>query len=222
MGLLERGLAKLTLTAYQGDNGQKKIGSITAMYNPESISLDYQAVYENMNALNQHHDVSAYRQVDPPMLNLELILDSRGPRGGQPVDTQLSNLRSLCLTVGPKGEAPFLRVTWGKMSWHGHGFFAGRLEQLSVRYTLFDRNAAPLAARATLALRGESSDDMAKLKAGQPVSRQLVSGDDKTALPNALDRSNGASSKQDYLNVAKSNGLSNLSDLKAGKLLAIE
>ncbi|MCG1047900.1 hypothetical protein KQH58_10970 [Mycetohabitans sp. B6] len=222
MGLLERGLTKLTLEAYQGANGQKKIGTLTAMYNPQTISLDYAASYQTSSGINQHHDVSWYRQVEPPTLSLELILDARGPSGGKPVDAQLSQLRALCFTVGPKGEAPFLHVTWGKMSWHGHGFFAGRLQQLSVSYTLFDRNAAPLRASATLTFKGETSDDMAKLRAGQPVSRQLVSADAKTPLPNLLEQSGGAAGKADYLAVARTNGLSNLSELKPGRWLAIK
>jgi hypothetical protein len=221
MGLLDRGLAKLTLEAYQGDNGQKKIGTMTAMYNPRTIALDYEASYQTSSGVNQHHDVSWYRQVEPPMLSLDMILDARGPSGGQSVDGQLSNLRALCFTVGPKGEAPFLRVMWGKMSWHGHGFFAGRLRTLSIRYTLFDRNATPLQASAGLVLCGETSDDMAKLQAGQPVARQLVSADDRTALPNLLEQTDGASSKGDYLAVARANGMSNLSSPKPGKLLAI-
>ncbi|RQR10389.1 hypothetical protein DF026_35570 [Burkholderia stagnalis] len=212
----------MTLEAYQGDNGQKKIGSLTAMYNPQTIALDYRASYQTSSGLNQHHDVSWYRQVEPPTLSLDLILDARGPKGGAPVDVQLSNLRALCFTVSPKGEAPFLRVTWGKMSWHGHGFFAGRLQTLAIRYTLFDRNATPLQASASLELRGETSDDMAKLKAGQPVTRQLVSGDDKTSLPSLLEQSGGASSQSEYLSMGGTNRLDNLSELKPGRPLVIK
>jgi hypothetical protein len=108
------------------------------------------------------------------------------------------------------------------MNWHGHGFFAGRPQQLSVNYTLFDRNAAPLRASATLTLKGETSDDIAKLRAGQPASHQLVSLDGKTPLPNLLEQLNGAASQQNYLAVARANGLSNLSGLTPGQLLAIE
>lgn len=211
MGFLERGLAKLKLEAYQGDNKEKKIGSLTAMYNPESINLDYVANYETTGGINQHHGVSWYRQVQPPVLNLELILDARGPQGGRPVDEQLSDLRALCFTVGDKGEAPYLRVTWGKMSWHGHGYFSGRLTMLSIAYTLFDRNAKPLRATAKLALKAQTSDEMEKLKAAHAPSKKALKLPDKTPLPLLLAQAATIAGGAAYLSTAYANDADNLS-----------
>ncbi|HCF3047450.1 hypothetical protein U6010_11095 [Pseudomonas aeruginosa] len=219
MGLLERGLAKLTLEAYQGDNREKKIGSLVAMYNPESVNLDYVATYETASGVNQHHEVSWYRQVQPPMLSLDLILDARGPQGGQPVDQQLSNLRALCFTVGDKGEAPYLRVTWGSMSWHGHGYFAGRLQTLSIAYTLFDRDAKPLRATATLTLRAQTSDEMEKFKVLRGPSKQALRMPDKTSLPQLLAQATTLAGSAAYLTTAYANDADNLSGWVAGQTL---
>lgn len=219
MGLLERGLAKLTLEAYQGDNQVKKIGSLTVMYNPESINLDYGATYQTAAGVNQHHDVSWFRQVAPPTLSLALILDARGPQGGQPVDQQLSTLRALCFTVDENGEAPYLRVSWGSMSWHGHGFFSGRLTQLSIAYTLFDRNAKPLRATATLTLKGQTSDEMAKLSAMRAPGKQMLRMPDKTSLPQLLAQSTMVVGSVGYLATAYANDADNLSGWTPGQML---
>ncbi|CAI1560636.1 MULTISPECIES: CIS tube protein [Serratia] len=219
MGLLERGLAKLTLEAYQGDNQVKRIGSLTAMYNPESVNLDYAATYKTTAGVNQHHDVSWFRQVEPPTLSLALILDARGPQGGQPVDQQLSTLRALCFTVDEKGEAPYLRVSWGSMSWHGHGYFSGRLTQLSIAYTLFDRNAKPLRATATLTLKGQTSDEMAKLRAMRAPAKQMLLMQDKTSLPQLLAQSTVVVGSAGYLAAAYANDADNLSGWTPGQML---
>jgi len=219
MGLLERGLAKLTLEAYQGDNQEKKVGAFTAMYNPESVNLDYTARYETAAGMNQHHDVSWFQQVLPPTLSLMLILDARGPQRGQPVDQQLSHLRALCFTVGERGEPPYLRVSWGSMSWHGHGYFSGRLINLAIAYTLFDRDAKPLRATATLTLRAQTSDEMARLKATRAPTKQVLQMPDKTSLPQLLAQSTAASGSAAYLATAYANDADNLSGWSPGQML---
>lgn len=219
MGLLERGLAKLKLEAFQADNHQKPFGSMTVMYNPESVNLDYVADYGTASGVNQHHEVSWYRQVQPPTLNLDLILDARGPRGGSPIDEQLSNLRALCFTVSDKGESPYLRVTWGSMSWHGHGYFSGRLLTLSIAYTLFDRNAKPLRATASLVLKAQTSDEMEKLKALRPPAKQALRMPDKTSLPLLLAQATTLAGSAAYLTTAYANDVDNLSGWVAGQTL---
>ncbi|MCU7064893.1 hypothetical protein K7R09_24130 [Serratia ureilytica] len=221
MGLLERGLSKLTLTAYQGDNQQKKLGELKAMYNPASVNLDYAADYHTMGGINQRHDVSRYQHVSPPTLSLELILDARGPAGGRPIDKQLSDLRALCFTVSEKGEAPYLRISWGSMSWHGHGYFAGRLLNLSIAYTLFDRTAVPMRATATLTLRAQTSDEMEKIKALRPLKAQALQVSDKTSLPQLLAQATTAAGCAAYLTTAYANDMDHLSGLSAGQTLFV-
>ncbi|MGP3220862.1 CIS tube protein [Serratia bockelmannii] len=219
MGLLERGLAKLTLDAYQDDAQVTLIKSVAAMYNPESVSLDYTAAYSTVAGINQKEEVSWYSHVSPPTLSLALILDARGPQGGQPVDQQLKDLRALCFTVGPKGEPPYLRVNWGSMSWHGHGYFLGRLKQLAIVYTLFDRNAKPLRATATLTLQGQSSDVMAAARNTHKQARQVLLMQDKTSLPQVLAQTTGAAGSASYLTVAYANEADNLSGWTPGQML---
>lgn len=219
MGLLDRGLAKLTLEAYQGDNKEKKIGSLKVMYNPESINLSYAAKFNNEAGVNQHHDVSRFRQVTPPDLSLDLILDARGPRGGAAIDAQLSNLRALCFTVSDKGDAPYLRITWGSMNWHGHGYFSGRVTSLAIAYTLFDRDAKPLRATASLTIQGQTSDEMEKIRALHAPQPRSLPIPDKASLPLLLAQATTAAGAATYLTTAYANDVDNLSGLKAGQTL---
>ncbi|MBH2988200.1 MULTISPECIES: hypothetical protein [Serratia] len=221
MGLLERGLAKLTLEAYQDSSTQKKIGALTAMYNPESVNLDYAAKYETVAAINQRYGVSWYKQVLPPTLSLTLILDAQGPQGKLPVEQQLNNLRTLCFAVGERGEPSYLRVSWGSMNWHGHGYFSGRLLQLAIAYTLFDRNAKPLRATATLTLKAQTSDEMAKFSTSQKSTKQLLTMLDQTSLPQLLAQASVAAGSATYLTVAWENGADNLSGWAAGQKLLV-
>lgn len=216
---LDRGLAKLTLEAFQGDGRQKKVGAFTAMYNPESVTLDYTADYNTAAGVNQHHEVSWYQQVKPPTLRLKLILDARGPQRGKPVDEQLRDLRALCFSVGERGEPPYLRVNWGSMSWHGHGYFSGRLINLFITYTLFDRNAKPLRATASLVLRAQTSDEMATLKGASRGTSLGLQVQDKTSLPQLLAQSTAAVGGAAYLAVAYANDVDNLSGLLPGQML---
>lgn len=223
MALLDRSLAKLTLEAFKDRNGKVKIGSLVAMYNPESVKFDYTAMYRDVASLNQHNQVSEYDQVVPPGLTLTLEFDGRGPGEKRPVDEQLTQLRKLCFTVGEKGEPPYLRVSWGKLSWHGHGFFGGRCKSLGMSYTLFDRDAKPLRASAVLTLVGMNSDDMESMRKGAPVKQTIVKASAKDTLP-LLAATAGAAvavAAIDYLKVAQANDLDNLRNLKPGQPLVV-
>lgn len=221
MGVLERGLAKLTLEAHQTHDPERQaLGKFSAMYNPESVNLDYAADYTSVNGLAQNHDVSCYRQVQAPTLSLTLVLDARGPQGGKPVEDQLSALRALCFKVGNTGEPPYLKVTWGCMSWHGQGHFLGRPLNLSIAYTLFDRNARPLRATATLTLIAQTSDVMAQIRApGKSLEQVLMLMQDKTSLPQLLAQSTLVAGSGSYLKVAYANNADHLSGWAPGQML---
>ncbi|PNK88341.1 hypothetical protein CEQ31_000760 [Serratia odorifera] len=117
MGLRERGLAKLMLAPYPGTSTDEKF---TAMYNPESIHLDYVATATTpLAGLNQDFTQSPYSEIEPPTLSLELILDARGPKGGVSVNDQVKKLRHLCFAMGPMGKFPRVQVLWGKCAGMG-------------------------------------------------------------------------------------------------------
>jgi len=217
MGLLDKGLAKLTLEAYQGENSEKKLGSLKVLYNPESIQLNFGAKFMPEGGVNEMYTRSTYEGMTVPELSLDLILDTRGPRDGGDIETQLSNLRAMCFSVGENKDAPYLHITWGGMKWLGDGYFSGRAVGLYVSYTLFDRDAKALRATATLSIKGQNSNEMAKIKSLHAPLAKSLPIPDKTSLPLLLTvASTTTAGAAAYLTTAYANDVDNLSGLPAG------
>ncbi|MGP3159459.1 CIS tube protein [Serratia marcescens] len=217
MGLRERGLAKLMLAPYPGTSTDEKF---IAMYNPESIHLDYVATATTpLAGLNQDFTQSPYSEIEPPTLSLELILDARGPKSGGAVNDQVKKLRHLCFAMGPMDTFPRVQVLWGEMRWHGYDHFRGYVQNLAIIYTLFDRSGKPLRATVTLTLKALVSDAMASLKATQKPMKQVLQLPDKTSLPQLLAVAPVAAGATGYLATAYANDMDNLSGLMPGQML---
>ncbi|AMS13812.1 hypothetical protein A3218_05695 [Pseudomonas chlororaphis] len=227
MGYLERGLSKLTISAYQDRELRKLVGTLQAMYNPESIGLSYSTDYVTDEHINSTQQSSRYQQVRPGELNLKLVFDALLPGNRKTVDAQLAQLRALCCSVLPETqETPFLKVVWGKMNWSGQGYYAGRMAAMSVNYSLFDRNATPLRAEASLSLRTDESLLLQKSLQGQSapqVGTLSVPAMSSLALIAAgvATGAGAVSAGVDYLALAAANGLSNLNDFSPGDTLVV-
>lgn len=228
MKTLERGLVKLTIHAYVDRELKRAAGSIEVMYNPESLQLDYKAVYRENHALNDSSHVNSFTELHPGNLSLELLFDGHLPGNRKSVDGQLTELRTLCGIVdGRSQETRFLQVKWGTLSWHGSGYFAGRMTSMAVRYTMFDRDGAPLRANVTLDLLEDRSIVLqksaqglsapraaaARAPAGSPLPL-IASG--ALGLLAGAERSIGA---VDYLDLAYANDLDHLKAFAPGQTL---
>lgn len=227
MGILERSLSKLTISAYQDRELRKEVGRIQAMYNPESISLNYRTDYAPDEYINSTQQSNRYQQVRPGELNLQLVFDAQLPGNKRTVDSQLARLRALCCSVLPETkETPFLKVEWGKMSWSGHGYYAGRMVSMAVSYTLFDRDAMPL--RAEVALRLSTDESLLLQKSIQGLSSPLVGTLSVPDMPSlaliAAGIATGAGAAGagvDYLALAVANDLDSLNDVSPGDTLVV-
>ncbi len=226
MAIFERSLSKLTLEAFQDRERHVSLGSMTAMYNPTKIQLSYSAQYDAQTYLSDHRQNNRYQHLRPGDLNLELILDAQLPGNRQSVDEQLSKLRALCFDIdGKTGEPHFLRIKWGRMSWHGNGYFAGRTAHLSVSYTLFDRNAAPQRALVHLTISADESltDQQAQAKS---LNQAVLKAPALDSLPLMAAAAAAASAalavgQVDYLSLAYNNDLNHLSAAQPGQELVI-
>ncbi|AWK41564.1 MULTISPECIES: hypothetical protein [Photorhabdus] len=221
MSLIERGLSKLTLTAFKDREGKISVGSLQAMYNPDAIQLDYQTHYQQDESVNHTRKSSHYVSSPPAGLSLVLLFDASMPGNNIPVETQLTTLKALC-AVDPSTHVPhFLKIKWGKMRWENKSYFAGRASGLTINYTLFDRDATPLRASATLSLVADESFVI------QATEQQLksppvttVSVTDMLTLPLiALGAGASLASGIDYLSLAWQNDLDNLDDFTPGQTL---
>jgi hypothetical protein len=221
VSLLERGLAKLTITAWKDREGKISAGSMSVMYNPENIQLDYQTRYRTEDPINKAAQSNRYLIAEPVGLSLNLLFDSQMPGNSTPVETQLAKLKSLC-AVDAATEAPcFLRITWGKMRWENKGWFAGRASELSVNYTLFDRDATPLRAMVRLSLVADESFVIQQNEKSQksPGSAIINVSDLASLSQLALTASTTLAESVDYLSLAWENDLDNFNDLQTGSYL---
>lgn len=220
-------LAKLSLHGYLDRELKRQAGGMEAMYNPDTLELNYEADYRDNEAINDDSLANSFTGLQPGRLNLQLLFDSQLPDNTKPVDAQLTELRTLCGIIdGRSRETRFLQVKWGKLSWHGDGYFAGRMTSMAVRYTLFDRDGAPLRASVTLSLIEDRS--IVLQKAAKGLSAPAVStlrAPDMSSLPLiasgalATGAALGGSSMIDYLDLAYANDLDNLDDIEPGKVL---
>jgi hypothetical protein len=194
---------------------------MSAMYNPEAIQLDYQTRFDTEDTINTASQSNRYVISEPVGLNLTLLFDSQLPGNTTPVETQLAMLKSLCAADVATGSPYFLRITWGKMRWENKGWFAGRARDLSVTYTLFDRDATPLRATVRLSLVADESFVIQQsLKAQNTPNRALVSIPDLASLPLlAISASGALASSVDPLSLAWDNDLDNLDNFQSGSLL---
>lgn len=220
MSLLERGLSKLTLNAWKDREGKIPAGSMSAMYNPETILLDYQTRFDTEDTINTTSQSNRYVISEPVGLNLTLLFDSQMPGNTTPIETQLAMLKTLCAVDAATGAPYFLRITWGKMRWENKGWFAGRARDLSVTYTLFDRDATPLRATVRLSLVADESFVIQQSFKARIPERALISVSDLASLPLlALNASGALAVSVDPLSLAWDNDLDNLDDFRSGDLL---
>lgn len=224
MTILERSLTRLTIQAYTDREMKKTAGTITAMYNPDALQLNYQTEYTPDIFINSDTQSNSYRMAHPGKLDLELVFDARMPGNTTPIEQQLTRLHSLCYAVDPVSSEPnFLKVSWGQMSMGGAGQrnFAGRATDLTLNYTFFDRDGTPLRATASLTLTADASlvlQSAQQVLQAPPVA--VLTVPDMVSLP-LLAAFSGAVLKGgiDYLTLASCNDLDNLNAIEPGQTL---
>lgn len=221
MSLLERGLSKLTISGWKDREGKIPLGKMSVMYNPENIQLDYKTQYRTQDTINKAAQSNHYVLSEPAGLNLNLLFDSQMPGNSTPLEAQLAMLKSLCAVNGGTESPNFLRITWGKMRWENKGWFAGRASDISINYTLFDRDATPLRATVRLSLVADESFVIQENERNsKALSHALIDVPDMASLPQlAIGASATLASSVDYLSLAWDNDLGNLDDFQPGSVL---
>ncbi|NHB91627.1 hypothetical protein [Photorhabdus cinerea] len=221
MSLIERGLSKLTLTAFKDRESKVTVGSLQAMYNPDSIQLDYQTHYQPNESVNNANQSNHYVSSQPASLSLILLFDAVMPGNNTSIETQLATLKALCAVDASTRAPHFLKIKWGKMRWENKGYFACRASGLTISYTLFDRDATPLRASATLSLVADESFVIQATEQSlksSPIT--AVSVTDMMSLPLiALNAGASLAGGIDYLSLAWQNDLDNLDDFTPGQTL---
>ncbi len=229
MGLLSKfKLQRLTIRAWSKRKRSKiSFDSFTVQYNPNSLQMSHQNVFEELQGINTSGREALYSYSPSESISVDLVIDGTGVSdwtlvrlfggGADSVTKQVDAFLKLCFYMdGAIHEPKFLRLEWGDGVL---GKFDCRLDSVDINYVSFGRDGAPLRAelKATFisdieankraSLDGKTSPDLTH-------TRTVVSGD---TLPLLCESIYGT--PEHYLRVARINGLDNFRDLTPGRVL---
>lgn len=226
MNMFEKSLSKLTIHGYSDREMRNSVGSISAMYNPDSIRLNYRTNYQDNDFINSDVQSSTYLTSRPGNLYLELLFDARMPGNKLSVEDKLRELHELCYSISPQTRQPhFLSISWGRLFVGGASGrnFNGRCNDYSVNYTLFERDGTPLRASVILSVIADSSlvlqQAMNNLKAPPEA---VITIPDMSTLPLIAAQATAlVRGGTDYLALADRNDLDNLYANEPGQTLIV-
>jgi len=213
-------LEKLKICAFDDvERGDKPVLEFEAMFNPTSYSQTYAIEWARQQGVNSTGTELTYSRSLPGELTLDLVVDGTGVNEmgivavtQKSVSERVQELLDVTFNYnGAIHESNYLIVTWGKLS------FSCRLSSLTVNYTRFNRDGAPLRAELKVSL---VSDESNKKRAQQEQrtspdlmhSRIVREGD---TLPLLTKEIYGSSAR--YLDVARYNELDHFRSLTPGR-----
>ncbi len=213
-------LQKLEICAYKDE---KRTGTpvlvFEAMFNPASYSQAYPIHWTSQKVA----DTGKTRLVSdcrpPRELSLKLVLDGTGVTemgvralGRKSVEKRVKELLGVAFDrSNTTGEANYLCVRWGESL-----DFPCRLTSLTVSYTKFDREGAPIRADLDLKLLSDEALEAQKTKSptNATQARTAKSGDTLPMLSKDV-----YGSSDHYLEIAKYNELDDFRNLTPGQEL---
>lgn len=225
-------MTKLQILGFQdSDLSQSNGGKFLAPINPSSISLSFSTNFNVKEGANVDNPEVQYYGGAPPKLSFDLILDGTGmiaDHGGgvknpAPVDVakQIEEFKKACYYyISGKHEPPYVKVAWGKtLLKHKKTEFAGRLESLSISYSMFKEDGSPLRAKISASFTGSLNPQTeAKVKSqSSPDLTHLITIKAGDSLPALCKNIYGDA--QYCHQVAKINKISNFRKLEPGQVL---
>jgi hypothetical protein len=220
-------LAKLTITGYADSDRTEQIGQpFVAQYNPESLSLRHEAVFNGQSSPGGTAGTGQWSHSSPQRLSVNLVLDGTGvDQMGiallevETVRSRIEHFIDICCKVQEQThEPPHLRLDWGPSVPELGGFLC-RLESVDINYKSFDRDGEPLHAELAAAfVKVLTPRQETKLvpKASPDLTHRRVVKDGDT-LPLLCQQVYGSAAH--YLRVAQVNALDDFRNLVAGREL---
>ena len=189
--------------------------SFEVMLNPSSYSHTYSIGYNKKEAMGQLGSDAKFSGIKPENVKFDLVLDGTGVvEADDDVKTQVKSLTDVVYAYdGSEHEPSYVRLLWGSM------IFFGRLESMSVEYTLFKPSGEPLRAKIQLAFTGFMSKEEEALRANRssPDLSHVIEVRAGDNLPMLCYRVYKDCSY--YLEVARVNGITNFRDIQPGTKL---
>jgi hypothetical protein len=208
-------LVKLKIEAYaEAKCTGSVLGTINAMFNPDSYSRTYNATYKATEEVGKSATTMIFAGIGQNDLSLKLIVDGTGIipiPGASTVDEYITNFKSIAYSYhGTEHRPNYLKLTWGTLT------FTGICESINISYNLFNPDGSAL--RATMNVKFiETVDYKTKAKEAQKSSPDLthvrtVKAGDTLALMTYQIYGDSLY----YLQVAKANNLSSVSAIRPG------
>lgn len=222
MATLDRTLSMLKIRATFDELGSKKVGEVTAMFNPENIRLNYNVSIEDqiVTSSGKNKQILSIKDAPPGEMSIKLLYDATLSPAAVSIDMQIHALRGLCMAINEKtGTTSFLELSWGKFTWWAGKTLRCRASSMDVTYQLFDHDATPLRAEVDMTFKSLDEDSSGQTSSAQSTTTMKVP--DKASLPevaSGLGPSVEAGQKE-YLKVAYENNLDHLADITPGKIL---
>ena len=193
--------------------------SFEVMLNPSSYSHSYSISYNKKEAMGQLGSDTKFSGVKPEKVNFDIIIDGTGvvdlgDAEAPDVKQQVNALTDIVYKYdGGNHEPNHVRILWGSL------IFFGRLESMSVEYTLFKPGGEPLRAKIKLAFSGFMSKEEEALRANRssPDLSHLIEFKAGDTLPSLCYRVYKDCSY--YLEVARVNDITNFRDIRPGTKL---
>jgi hypothetical protein len=218
-------VTKLTITPCTVDTsgtvtGVESSKTFTVMLNPSSFKHSKSITYTGRSKKDIPQGVSAitpqFKNTGNEKVSFLIVLDGTGVVAGKfpAVKTQIQSLNDVVYKYeGDSHEPSIVRLVWGSFS------FDGRLTSMDAEYTLFKSTGEPLRAKVSLSFTDYVSIKEEALKANKtsPDLTHLVEVKAGDSLPLLCHRIYKNSAY--YLDVAKSNGITNFRNIKPGTKL---
>lgn len=236
MAGLSTGLKKLlTITRCTVDAGKVTPSSdkFEVMLNPSEFSHDHGISYSGggsaskgssscgKQVIGQSGAETKFSSTDAEKLSFELVFDGTGVvnlpvagLGSPPVKDQIKALKEIVYDYkGDNHEPNVVQIIWGKF------IFNGRLESMSVKYTLFKPSGEPLRAKIPFSFTGHVPKEEEALNANKssPDLTHIIEVKAGDTLPMLCYRIYNNCSY--YTEVARANNISNFQYIKPGTKL---
>jgi len=187
--------------------------------NPETYNLNLKVEYEKKKSKGSQGTNPKYTGTKPKELKMDFILDGTGTAEGyhssligKTVPVQIEKLLAVVYSVNGNTHVPNrLKVNWGEEL-----VFDCVMTDLSVNYTLFDRNGSPLRAKLSITFLGHKEPTI-RVKETDNKSPDLthvfVLGGEETLTRRTVDIYGGP---EFYRQVAAANDLTSFRNVPEG------
>ena len=187
------------------------------MLNPASYKQNEGITYNNTTAIGKVESEQKFSGINPKKLDLSIIIDGTGvvaDASKDDVKTQIDQLSDIVYKYrGEKHEPNHVRLLWGSL------IFFGRLDSMSINYTLFAPGGTPLRAEVALSFSSflTAKEEALLTNKKSPDMTHIVTIKAGDTVPHLCYRIYGDGAY--YMQVARINNITNFRDIKPGTTL---